>query len=304
MYIRKFHCLAALSKQQINHYDILGVPPHASKDEIKKRFRQLSKKYHPDLNTHLEETDKKANHDKFIQIVNSYEVLSDDSAKTQFDRNRGVNEEQLRKAKRQEFHDRYYGDAKTYSRQPSGYYNTKKNRVHYGEGVRFRGKSQFHGEFNEPSNYDVPHFDYDKHLAKNIAYEKRFTGARGYRGGDLRSHQMTHRSINHGVRKDIFIDKESGWGGVMAGLVISFFGLSSAAWLLSTKEAKPAQQHHREPTLKTTSNVQSSSSQTDGAPSHEFAKSPESGSKSPSEKSPPENNSSNITSTLISRASR
>ena len=55
------------------HYlEILGLGPHASDDEIKSAFRELSKKYHPDLNKAADA------HDKFIEVKEAYEYLTDE----------------------------------------------------------------------------------------------------------------------------------------------------------------------------------------------------------------------------------
>ncbi|WP_225744124.1 molecular chaperone DnaJ [Marinilactibacillus sp. Marseille-P9653] len=60
-------------------YDLLGVSKDASKDEIKKAYRKLSKKHHPDIS-------KEANADeKFKQITEAYEVLSDDQKRAAYD---------------------------------------------------------------------------------------------------------------------------------------------------------------------------------------------------------------------------
>jgi DnaJ-class molecular chaperone len=65
-----------------NHYDILGVNNNASPEEIRRSFRYLALKYHPDRNKNTEEAKQ-----KFMQIVESYEVLSDAQARTQYDMN-------------------------------------------------------------------------------------------------------------------------------------------------------------------------------------------------------------------------
>ncbi|XP_040189715.1 dnaJ homolog subfamily A member 1-like [Rana temporaria] len=60
------------------YYDILGVSPRASFDEIKRAYRRLALKYHPDKNPNAGE--------KFKQISKAYEVLSDSSKRELYDR--------------------------------------------------------------------------------------------------------------------------------------------------------------------------------------------------------------------------
>jgi len=63
-----------------NYYDILGVSENASQDEIKKAFRTLAKKYHPDRNP----GDKSAEA-KFKEISEANETLSDSKKKQEYD---------------------------------------------------------------------------------------------------------------------------------------------------------------------------------------------------------------------------
>src|ERR1700709_343712 len=60
-------------------YDVLGVSKTASTDEIRKAHRKLVLKYHPDRNR-----DNKAAEEKFKEIQESYDVLSDDQKRKQY----------------------------------------------------------------------------------------------------------------------------------------------------------------------------------------------------------------------------
>ena len=62
----------------INPYIVLGVSNTASQAEIKKSFRNLALKYHPDRNKNSEAKQK------FIQIIEAYEVLSDGQARKDY----------------------------------------------------------------------------------------------------------------------------------------------------------------------------------------------------------------------------
>ena len=67
-----------------DYYSILGVSKDATADDLKRAYRKLAKKYHPDAQ-HTEE-DKKNAEAKFKEINEAYSVLSDDTKRAQYDR--------------------------------------------------------------------------------------------------------------------------------------------------------------------------------------------------------------------------
>lgn len=141
------------------HYEVLGISTSSSPKDIKAAFRKLSKKLHPDMNQHLCEEEQKSTKSRYIRIVHSYEVLSNEGKRRDYDK-RIIN------------HSRKQPHAKVYS--PGGI-NVTRGKVHYG--ASYRASSSPYANIYSNTN-DVPHFDYDTHLQGNLWFERRMINKR------------------------------------------------------------------------------------------------------------------------------
>ena len=70
--------MATTSKQ--DYYELLGVPRKAAQKDIRQAYRKLARKYHPDLNP-----GDKSSEEKFKQIQEAYDVLSEPKKKQMYD---------------------------------------------------------------------------------------------------------------------------------------------------------------------------------------------------------------------------
>lgn len=66
-----------------NYYQVLGIPPTASEDEVKRSFKKLAVKYHPD------KTDNKDHHQLFIKINEAYETLKSPDSRKKYNSKNG-----------------------------------------------------------------------------------------------------------------------------------------------------------------------------------------------------------------------
>ena len=67
-----------------DYYDILGVPKNATEEDIKKAYRKLAMKHHPDRNQG-EGDDAKKSEEKFKEGKEAYEMLSDGQKRAAYD---------------------------------------------------------------------------------------------------------------------------------------------------------------------------------------------------------------------------
>ena len=64
-----------------DYYELLGVPRDADGEQIKKAYRKLALKYHPDRNDGSKEAE-----DRFKEVTEAYEVLRDSEKRAMYDR--------------------------------------------------------------------------------------------------------------------------------------------------------------------------------------------------------------------------
>ncbi len=111
-----------------NYYDILGLGKNANLRDIKKAYRKLALKYHPDKNPGLPGTEK-----KFIEISTAYQILSDPVERAKYDRS-------MEDGSLEQFME-YWEDLKVKRRPPPppAYYRRRFTRVEYSKKTKILG---------------------------------------------------------------------------------------------------------------------------------------------------------------------
>jgi DnaJ-class molecular chaperone len=101
-------------------YDVLGISPYATRQEIKSQFYKLSMLYHPDTAVDVNSTWR---HDKFVQISNAYSILSNDLKRRAYD------QEQQLKPIHKERNWRYYPGTRHSTTEQSSWPNDPRHYV-------------------------------------------------------------------------------------------------------------------------------------------------------------------------------
>lgn len=141
----------------LDYYKVLGIDKSASQDDIKKAYRKLARKYHPDLNPNDEEAKR-----KFQEINEANEVLTDAEKRKKYDQygENWKHGEEYERAQQQ------------YQRQHSS----------SGGASGFSGQNPFEGfDFNYSGNYDTGEY--------SDFFEELFGSRRGNRSGRAQSYR-------------------------------------------------------------------------------------------------------------------
>ncbi|MDZ4833183.1 MAG: DnaJ domain-containing protein [Candidatus Melainabacteria bacterium] len=85
-----------------NYYEVLGVSPEINSDGIKKAFRQLVKKHHPDLEYSKQDANQRVQAKEVMQKINqAYEILIDRRKRTEYDKTIGLRNVSLERVRQQ-----------------------------------------------------------------------------------------------------------------------------------------------------------------------------------------------------------
>lgn len=210
--------------QYNDYYSALGIEKNASQDDIKKAYRKLAKKYHPDVNP----GDKKAE-EKFKEINEAYEVLSDPDKRkkydnfgnaTNFQNGYDFDPSQYGKNVRYEYHTG--GDSGNHSDFFNMFFGG--NGIDFDLGSIFGNGGTSTGTSTRSRNYSVDGKDIETHIELSIedgfnGIEKRITlrGQNGDRsltfkvpkgvkdGEKIRLHGQGEHGVNGGKTGDLYL---------------------------------------------------------------------------------------------------
>jgi DnaJ-class molecular chaperone len=154
--------------RRFNHYQTLGVTKTASGAQIRSKFLELSKKYHPDRTRHLEEATQKHYTAKFKTIKEAYDTLRSTSKRRDYDLT-------LVKAGDESSLDLYgpTRDARGHARASTLHTRRKRQVYNYGRDYK---RTDSHDPITRPfsggSDSDVPHFDFERHYKSQRGYDE------------------------------------------------------------------------------------------------------------------------------------
>ncbi|NJD04534.1 MAG: J domain-containing protein [Ruminiclostridium sp.] len=169
--------------QYKDYYEILGVDKKAGQDEIKKAYRRMAKKYHPDAHP----GDKKAE-DKFKEANEAYEVLGDEGKRKKYDQ---------------------FGTDKQFSNG----YNFDPSQYGFGNNVRYEYRSGGNNDFSDFFNmfFGGGAFDTNDLFGRTTGRSGRFSQNYAINGEDSEAGiEITPAEGFSGIEKKISLRTETG----------------------------------------------------------------------------------------------
>ncbi|XP_057532358.1 chaperone protein dnaJ 1, mitochondrial isoform X2 [Amaranthus tricolor] len=154
---RHFHATGSLQASERSYYDILGVSNDASRDEIRKAFHGLAKKYHPDTNKNNPSAKR-----KFQEITDAYEILRDSKKRAQYDMSLKVGSD--------------------YARDDSGGWSSENAQYDFSDAEKFRTayrthfSDSFHKIFSEIFEDEVENFAPDIQVELLLSFSEAVRG--------------------------------------------------------------------------------------------------------------------------------
>ena len=192
--------------EYVDYYKILGLDKNASTEDIKKAYRKLARKYHPDVNPNNKEA-----HKKFQEINEANEVLSDPEKRKKYDQygKDWKHAEEFEKAKHQQRQKQYSGEGAEFFGGDEGHFSDFFESLFGGMGARnSRSKTKFKGHDYEAELHLSLKEAYSTHQRTLTLNEKniRITIPAGVENGQrIRLKEYGAPGANGGPNGDLYI---------------------------------------------------------------------------------------------------
>ncbi len=167
------------------HYESLGLPHNASEKEIRSKFHQLSKQYHPDLNRHKSLDIRRTSRRRFLKIKDAYETLSNKTARAEYDTKLGSNNRNRSSS------ESYDADSSQYSYNNAtkgSYYSRSRTRSHH---YHYANPSA-----NKENNTSTNSNNTDSNTTSNTGRRKVYYGDERYQGRGFEKYSRTIHNSN------------------------------------------------------------------------------------------------------------
>ncbi|HTM92420.1 MAG TPA: J domain-containing protein [Flavisolibacter sp.] len=192
--------------EYVDYYKILGLDKNASTEDIKKAYRKLARKYHPDVNPNNKEA-----HKKFQEINEANEVLSDPEKRKKYDQygKDWKHAEEFEKAKHQQRQRQYSGEGAEFFGGDEGHFSDFFESLFGGMGAKSsRSKTKFKGHDYEAELHLSLKEAYSTHQRTLMLNEKniRITIPAGVENGQrIRLKGYGAPGANGGPNGDLYI---------------------------------------------------------------------------------------------------